>query len=89
MGRIPEKNLDLGSGLPRKIGDGGSYFVHTEKLMKLSYGFGNGFMHAPAAGKVMAEYIASGRGATIPPKPFSASRFSGPRAEAKAALARE
>jgi sarcosine oxidase, subunit beta len=43
----------------------------------LAAGFSHGFMHAPAAGRMIAEYITTGQTGTIPIEPFLLSRFGG------------
>lgn len=43
----------------------------------LAAGFSHGFMHAPAAGRIIAEHITMGRTGTIPIEPFLLSRFAG------------
>jgi sarcosine oxidase, subunit beta len=43
----------------------------------LAAGFSHGFMHAPAAGRMIAEHIATGRTGMIPIEPFLPSRFAG------------
>lgn len=40
-------------------------------------GFSHGFMHAPAAGRMIADHITTGRTHTIPIEPFLLSRFAG------------
>lgn len=50
----------------------------------LAAGFSHGFMHAPAAGCMIAEYITAGRAATVPLEPFLLSRFTGRGAPAAA-----
>jgi sarcosine oxidase, subunit beta len=39
-------------------------------------GFSQGFMHAPATGKAIAEYITTGKSASVPLEPFRCSRFA-------------
>jgi sarcosine oxidase subunit beta len=43
-------------------------------------GFSQGFMHAPAAGRAIADYITTGRSEVIALDPFRASRFAEPHA---------
>lgn len=44
--------------------------------MWLAAGFsGHGFMHAPAAGRILAEWITTGRAADFDPAPFALDRF--------------
>lgn len=52
-------------------------------------GFSHGFMHAPAAGTIMAECITSGRSETIPLEPFSLGRFAQAKPDRQAAVGRK
>ena len=46
----------------------------------LAAGFSHGFMHAPAAGRAIAEWITTGRSEAVALEPFRPSRFTEPRA---------
>jgi sarcosine oxidase subunit beta len=50
-------------------------------------GFSHGFMHAPAAGNMIAEYITTGQSATVPMEWFRLSRFAGRELEPRHAAA--